>query len=103
MPASAKWRARSSGWLSVTSGNWLSSALGDPAVQRAAGLAQQRAVGGVLDQRMLEQISRMRRRTRGEKQARLDETVERTGKLRFGLAGHRSQQGVRKLPADRGA
>ena len=52
-------------------------------VQRAAGLAQQRAVGRVLDERMLEEISRMRRRARRDKQPRMNEAVQRMSQARL--------------------
>ena len=44
---------------------------GDTGVKRASRLAQQRAIGRVLHQRMLEQIARMRRHALPEQQASL--------------------------------
>ena len=43
---------------------------GDAGVKRASRLAQQRAIGRVLHQRVLEQIGRMRRRALPEQQTR---------------------------------
>ena len=57
--------------------------LGDPAMQGLARAAQQGAVGGVLDQRMLEQIFGCRRCAALENQARFDEAAESL--LQFGL------------------
>ena len=67
-PASVHWRASSSGRVSVISANWLSRVCGDTGVQRAPRLAQQRAIGGVLHECMLEQISRVRRHALPEQQ-----------------------------------
>ena len=50
---------------------------GDASVKRAPGLAQQRAIGRVLHQRVLSQIGRMRRRALPEQQTGGKETVER--------------------------
>src|ERR1700746_1337280 len=57
--------------------------LGDPAMQGLARAAQQCAVGGVLDQRVLEQIFGHRRCAALEDQARFDEKEE--GVLQFGF------------------
>src|SRR5271154_2156114 len=54
---------------------------GDTGVKRAARLAQQRAVGRVLHQGVLEQICRMGRRALPEQQTSRDETVERRSHL----------------------
>ena len=50
---------------------------GDAGMKRAARLAQQRAIGRVLHQRVLEQISCMRRHALPEQQTGRNETVER--------------------------
>ena len=76
---------------------------GDASVKRASRLAQQRAIGRVLHQGMLEQISRVRRHALPEQQTGRNETVERRSQLRLRLAHHRSQQGMGKLPPDRRA
>ena len=60
-PASAHWRASSSGRVSAISANSALEDLGDAGVQRAPRFAQQRAVGSVLNKCVLEQISRVRR------------------------------------------
>ena len=74
---------------------------GDASVKRASRLAQQRAVGRVLHQRVLEQISRVRRHALPEQQTCRNETVERRLEFRFRLARHRSQQSMRKLSPNR--
>ena len=74
---------------------------GDPSVKRAPRLPQQRAIGGVLHQGMLEQIARLRRHALSEQQTGLNETVERRRQLRLGLERHRSQQSMREFTADR--
>jgi len=73
---------------------------GDAGVKRASRLAQQRAIGSVLHQCMLEQVARLRRHALPEQQACLNETVERRSQLRLGLPRHRCQQCVGKLAAD---
>ncbi len=55
----------------------------DTGVERASGLAQQRAIGGVLHKRVLEQIGRVRRQALPEQQTSCDETVERSLQFRF--------------------
>ena len=73
----------------------------DTGVKRASRLAQQRAIGRVLHQRMLEQIARVRRHALPEQQTSRNETVERRIEFRLRLVHHRSQQGMRKLTPDR--
>ena len=63
-------------------------------MKHASRLAQQRAIGRVLHQRMLEQITRMRWHALPKQQTGLDETVERQFQLRFRLAHRRRQQGM---------
>src|SRR5271156_6169223 len=75
---------------------------GDGGVNRAPALAQQCAIGGVLDQRMFEQIARMRRRALAEQQTSGNETVKRRFQLWLWFPRYRSQEGMRKLPSDRG-
>ena len=76
---------------------------GDAGVKRASRLAQQRAIGRVLHQGMLEQIGRVRRHALPEQQTSRNETVERRLQLRLRLAHHRSQQSMRELSPDRRA
>ena len=77
--------------------------LGNAGVKRTPRLAQQRAIGRVLHQRMLEQIGRVRRRALAEQQTGRNKTVERSFEFRLRLAHYRGQQGMRELPADHGA
>src|SRR5258705_10500775 len=63
--------------------------------------AEERAIGHVLHQCVLEQIVGMRRHALPKQQTSLNETVQRQFQLRRGLARHRSQQGMRKLAPDR--
>ena len=73
---------------------------GDTSVKRASRLAQQRAIGRILHQRVLEQIRRVRWRALPKQQACLDKAVER--RLEFGLrlAGHSSQQNMREFASN---
>jgi len=73
---------------------------GDASVERASQLAQQRAIGRVLHQGVLEQIGRMRRRALPNSN-RGDETVERRSQLRLRLARRRCQQSMREFAPDR--
>jgi hypothetical protein len=66
----------------------------DTGVKRASRLAQQRAIGRVLHQGMLEQVARLRRHTLQRQQACLNETVDRRSQLRLGLARHQCQQRI---------
>jgi hypothetical protein len=50
---------------------------GDTGVKRAPWLAQQRAIGRVLHQGMLEQVACLRQHALSEQQSSLNETVER--------------------------
>jgi hypothetical protein len=67
---------------------------GDTVVEGAARFAQQRAIGRVLHQSMLEQISRMWRDALPEQQAGLNKPVQRRFQFRFRFAHHGRQQGV---------
>ena len=73
---------------------------GDASVQRAPRLTQQRAVGRVLHQGVLEQVGRMWRHALPEQQTSRNETVKRRINIGFWLAHHRSKQGMRKLAPD---
>ena len=70
---------------------------GDAGVQRASWLAQQRAVGRILHEGVLEQIGCVRRHTLPKQQTCRHETVERRLEFRLRLASHRSQQSMREL------
>ena len=50
---------------------------GNTSMKRASRLAQQSAIGCILDQGMLEQVARMRRHALPEQQTGRNETVER--------------------------
>src|SRR5271154_5789773 len=56
--------------------------LGDTGVERPTRLPQQSAVGGVLHERVLEEIGRVRRDALPGQQPRLNESIERLGQLR---------------------
>src|ERR1700688_2408891 len=73
---------------------------GDTGVKRASRLAQQRAIGHVLHEGMLEQIGGKRGYALPEQQAGLYEPVERRTQVVFASVHHRSQQGMRELSAD---
>src|SRR3954469_15285289 len=64
--------------------------------------AQKRAVGGILNQSVLEEVSRMWRRALSEQQAGCNETVQRRCQFHLPLAYQRSQQRIRKLTPNRG-
>src|SRR4051812_36999235 len=64
--------------------------------------AQKRAVGGILNQSVLEEVSRMGRRALSEQQAGANETVQRRSQFRLPLAYQRGQQRIRKLAPNRG-
>jgi hypothetical protein len=74
---------------------------GDPGVQALSLRAHQGRIGGVLHERMLEAVSRLRRRPAPEHQARADEVVQRC--LQFALRQRRRnrEQFVREFPANR--
>src|SRR5262249_30645392 len=67
----------------------------DTGVKRASLLPQQRAIGRVLHERMLEQVVRMRRHALPEKQASGNQTVKRRFQFPVRLAYDGSQQGMR--------
>jgi len=61
--------------------------------------AQQGTVGGVLHQRVLEQIGRMRRRAAAEQQAGLGQSCERSLQIGDDALGHRFDPFVSELAA----
>src|SRR5690242_8496786 len=72
--------------LRVTFGDFSELAfegLRNAGVKRASGFAQQRAIGGVLYERVLEQIACVRRNTLSEEQTSGGETTQRRSKLLF--------------------
>src|SRR5215813_10424032 len=77
--------------------------LRDPCVQLLTLVTQQRAVGDILNQRVLEQIRGARRRATTEKQAGVRQLSERHAQLRVPAAGDSSEQFVGKLATKRGA
>ena len=77
--------------------------LGDPAMQGLARAAQQCAVGGVLDQRVLEQILGRRRHAALEDEAGFDEAAQRLLQFGVGELHDRCQQLKGKVAPDCGA
>src|SRR5262245_12419104 len=75
----------------------------DPCVQLLTLVTQQRAVGDVLNQGVLEQIRGPRRRTTTEKQAGARQLSERLAQLRVPAASDSSEQFVGKLATKGGA
>ena len=73
--------------------------LGDPSVKRASRLPQQRAIGGVLHQRVLEEVARQRRRALPEQQACLNETVQRRRQLPLRASAPPPPAGRGRTPA----
>ena len=71
-------------------------------MESLARAAQQGAVGGVLDQRVLEQIFGRRRNAALEDEARFDEAAQRFLQFRFGELRGRRQQLMGKIAADGG-
>ena len=76
---------------------------GDPPMQGLARAAQQRAVGGVLNQRVLEQIFRRRRHAALKDEAGRDEAPQCVLQFGFGKLGGGGHKIVRKVATDRGA
>ena len=74
--------------------------LGRAAVQRLAAALQEAVVGGVLDQRVLEAIARVRRDAFDEQELRVGEPVERGAQRRLLQPRHRLQQRVREVAAE---
>ncbi len=73
--------------------------LGGPSVEGAPALAQEGAVGSVLDERVLEHVGRMRRRAAAVHQVRGGKRVQRFAQRRLGQVGDGGEQVVRELPA----
>ena len=84
-------------------GELLLQHLGDAGVEVLAAGFEQGAVGGVLDQRVLEAVGRLGRRAAAEDQLGRDQLVERGSQLRLRPVGDRGEQRVGELAADRGA
>ena len=76
---------------------------GDPRMQLLPGAAQQAGVSRVLDQRVLEGIDCIRRRTSLEYEFGGDEPGERVSQFVLRKAGDGAQQGVGKLASNRRA
>src|SRR6516225_7160650 len=74
--------------------------LSDTRMKSAARLPQKRTVGGVLHQRVFEQIRCVRRQALAKQQARRDKSVERRSELHLGLACRRRHKSVGNLAAD---
>src|SRR5262245_17790581 len=74
---------------------------GDSGMKRMSRLAQQRAVGRIPYQYMLERVARVRRATLPEQQTSPNETVKRRLQLHLRLADDRSQQRMGELASDR--
>ena len=70
-------------------------------MQRPRRRAEQRAIGRVLDQRVLEQIGGQRRISAAGQQPRLNETVKRRRQRRLVEASHPRQERMGKLAPDR--
>ena len=64
-------------------------------------VAQQGPIGGVLHQRMIELVDRIRRHALTKQQAGGDQPLEADSSFLLRFAGHGGEQGVRELPADR--
>ena len=62
----------------------------DPGMQVLPPCAQQGTVGGILHERVLEQVCRFRRHTSAEQQAGLDQLRQRAVKVRLWRAANRS-------------
>ena len=72
-------------------------------MQGLARAAQQRAVGGILNQRVLEQVLGRRRHAALEDKARFDEAAQRLLQFGFGERRGRGQQLIGKIAPDCGA
>ena len=81
---------------------FLLEGLRDPGMQRAAWPPQQRAVGSILNERMVEQIARLRWRVLAEQQAGAHQPIQRAFQFSFRLTRHGIQQRMREFAADRG-
>src|SRR5262245_36465741 len=74
--------------------------IGNTGMQRTPRRAQQRAIGCVLHQRMLEQVARMRGYALAKQQTGLNKAIKRCMEVCFRLADDRSQNSMGKLPSD---
>ena len=77
--------------------------IGDLPVQDLPPALEQRFVGGVLDQRVLEGVARVGRRAGAEQQLRLFELHQCCAQCRLVAPGDGAQQRVGEFAADRGA
>ena len=75
----------------------------DAGVQLLAAGLEQRLIGGVLDQRVLEAVGGLGRRAAAEHQLGCDQLVEGGAQLVLGPVGDRGEQLVGELAADHGA
>jgi hypothetical protein len=75
----------------------------DAGVQVLAPGLKQGAVGGILDQGVLEAVGGVRWRAAAEDELGRDQLVEGGLQLRLRPVGDRGEQRVRELPANRGA
>src|ERR1700720_3054866 len=71
----------------------------DTSMQRASGLAQQRAVSGILHQRMLKEIRRLRSHSLTEQQTRLDDTIQSRCQILLWHPHDRVQESKGELPS----
>jgi hypothetical protein len=81
----------------------LSERCGDVGMQLLASAAQERAIGSVLNQGMLEYERPARLDTAAENQPGADELIERVSELVLAPACDRGEQLIRKFTADCGA
>src|SRR5438874_11661367 len=88
-PASAKCCAKSSGWLSISSGKWVSSAPAICACNAWRGPRKQCAVGSILDKRVLEQERGIRKCATLKNQTCVNQPAE--GILQYCLAALRDR------------
>src|ERR1700738_5228909 len=79
----------------------LKRCFGDASVQRTPRLAQKGAVGRILDQRVLKEITRMRRHALTKQQASPNDPIQSWPQLLLGLAHDGSQQSVSELASYR--
>ena len=73
----------------------------DPCMDGPTRFSQQRAIGGVLHQRMIEEVCRVGRRALAKQQAGRNQPVQRPVDLSGGFFRNGCQQGVGEFTADR--
>src|SRR6516162_10773420 len=73
----------------------------DASVQRTSRLAQKGAVGRILDQRVLKEITRMRRYAPTKQQASPNDPIQSWPQLLLGFARYSGQHSVSELPSYR--